>query len=67
MHQTFLMLLDLHRRIKMKVQPVLIRCVNTNVKYEFMNAFKEKPIMCDEIGLGVKQHFFINHHHHQEI
>lgn len=49
------------------VQPALVCCVNTNVKYEFMNAFKEKPIMCDEIGLGVKQHFFINHHHHQEI
>ncbi|XP_062541487.1 uncharacterized protein LOC134209522 [Armigeres subalbatus] len=44
------------------IQPVLVRCTTVYVKEQFMNAIKGRPITCEEIGLGVKQQIFINHH-----
>lgn len=44
------------------VQPVLVRCINVSVKEQFMNAIKERPFTCEEIGLGLKQKIYFNHH-----
>lgn len=44
------------------IQPVLVRCSNIAFKDQFMSAFKERPVACDEIGLGVNQRIYINHH-----
>lgn len=44
------------------VQPVLVRCINVCVKEQFMNAIKDRPLTCEEIGLGLKQQIYFNHH-----
>lgn len=44
------------------VQPVLVRSVNVRVKEQFMNAVKDRPFTCEEIGLGLKQQIYFNHH-----
>lgn len=43
------------------IQPILVRFASILTKDKLMRAARERPICCDEIGLGVKQRIFFNH------
>lgn len=43
------------------IQPILVRFASALTKERLMKASRQRPIFCDEIGLGVKQRIFFNH------
>ena len=43
------------------IQPILVRFACVSLKEKVFKAARERPIFCDEIGLGVKQRIYFNH------
>lgn len=44
------------------IPPILVRFGSVSKKENIMSAARQRPINCDEIGLGVKQRIYFNHH-----
>lgn len=43
------------------IQPILVRFACVSTKEKVLKAARDRPIFCDEIGLGVKQRIYFNH------
>lgn len=44
------------------IQPIIVRFASLSMKEKIMKAARQRPINCDEIGLGVRQRIYFNHH-----